>query len=367
MPKMKPLKVYLQYPWKFPDSPYYKYLVENPPGGVEFLNEVKQEGAITSKRFFKFAGISKKIIRFIFRVIYPSIPNAHYPRKGDYDLIHCAHCLSISRDVPWVADIEMNTSMFLTGKVGAPGIKKIRKLVMGDKCKKLLPWTEYAKEGILKVFPEFKDKLEVVYPAIPPKNNLKKRFNKKLKILFVARYFDIKGGLVALEILERLRREFGIEGIVVSVVPAEIKSKYPNLEIHDLMPQKELFNLMESSDLFLYPGSYDTFGFSLLEAMRFGLPILTIVTPNSASRREIVTLGKTGEYIELDKNLSGTLIGDYEEKAIDELIKRAELLIKNRKKIDQMRKECLKEITSGRFSILRRNRQLRRIYDEALE
>ena len=24
---MKPIKVYLQYPWKFPDSPYYKYLI----------------------------------------------------------------------------------------------------------------------------------------------------------------------------------------------------------------------------------------------------------------------------------------------------------------------------------------------------
>ncbi|MDE1848639.1 MAG: glycosyltransferase family 4 protein [Nanoarchaeota archaeon] len=363
---MKPIKVYLQYPWKFPDSPYYKSLVENPPKGVEFLNAVKGGGAITNKHMFKISGIAKRLIRLGFKIVYPSIPNAHYPRKGDYDLIHCAHCLSISKDKPWVADIEMNTSMFLTGRIGKLGERKIRNLVMDSKCKKLLPWTEYAKQGILDVFPEFGKKLEVVYPAIPARKNLKKSSNKRLRILFVARYFDIKGGLIALEILERLRAKYGVEGIIVSVVPDEIKLRYPHLKIYNLMPQQELFQLMESSDLFLYPGSYDTFGFALLEAMSFGLPILTIITPNSASRKEIVSAGKTGEYIELDKNLSGTSIGEYEERAISEIMKKAELFIKNRKRIEVMKKQCLKEISSGRFSLVKRNKQLRRIYEEAI-
>jgi len=50
----KPIKVYLQYPWKFPDSPYYKYLIESPPKGISFQNIQKQKGVITNKRFFWF-------------------------------------------------------------------------------------------------------------------------------------------------------------------------------------------------------------------------------------------------------------------------------------------------------------------------
>ncbi|MCL5730041.1 MAG: glycosyltransferase family 4 protein [Candidatus Pacearchaeota archaeon] len=363
---MKDIKVHLQYPWKFPDSPYYKYLVENPPEGVEFLNVSKQKGVITNRHFFKISNLLKRIIRLGVKIFYPSMPNAHLSPKGDFDLIHCAHCLSKNTDKPWVADIEMNTSMFLTGKVTLRGKEKIRRLVMSNNCKKLLPWTEYAKQEILDVFPEFGEKLEVVYPAIPARKNLKKSSNKRLRILFVARYFDIKGGLIALEILERLRAKYGVEGIIVSVVPDEIKLRYPHLNIYNLMPQQELFQLMESSDLFLYPGSYDTFGFALLEAMSFGLPILTIITPNSASRKEIVSAGKTGEYIELDKNLSGASIGEYEERAISEIMKKAELFIKNRKRIEVMKKQCLKEISSGRFSLVKRNKQLRRIYEEAI-
>ncbi len=35
------MKVYLQYPWKFPDSPYYKYLIDSLPDGIEYLNVKK--------------------------------------------------------------------------------------------------------------------------------------------------------------------------------------------------------------------------------------------------------------------------------------------------------------------------------------
>jgi len=40
----KKIKIYLQYPWKFPDSPYYKYLLKNPPKNVSFEGAKKQMG-----------------------------------------------------------------------------------------------------------------------------------------------------------------------------------------------------------------------------------------------------------------------------------------------------------------------------------
>ena len=45
------IKVYLQYPWKFPDSPYYKYLLQEVPKEIEYYNVKKQKGVITNKLF----------------------------------------------------------------------------------------------------------------------------------------------------------------------------------------------------------------------------------------------------------------------------------------------------------------------------
>ena len=51
----KKIKVYLQYPWKFPDSPYYKYLIQDCPKEIEYCNIEKQKGVITRKKFFLFS------------------------------------------------------------------------------------------------------------------------------------------------------------------------------------------------------------------------------------------------------------------------------------------------------------------------
>lgn len=59
----KKIKVGILYPWSFPDSPYYKYLIQNPPRNIEYLNVEKQKGAITSVKRFAFLNQLKRIIR----------------------------------------------------------------------------------------------------------------------------------------------------------------------------------------------------------------------------------------------------------------------------------------------------------------
>jgi glycosyltransferase involved in cell wall biosynthesis len=364
---MKPIKVHLQYPWKFPDSPYYKYLIDSPPEGIEFQNIKKQKGVITNKRFFWFSNFLKKNIRKWTNELNLAIPNAHLSPKGDYDLIHCAHCLSKNKDKPWVADIEMIPSFAISGWNTKKGKKKVNKILLKDNCKKILPWTESIKGEIIKNYPEIKNKVEVVYPAILEIKNLKKPKNKKLKVIFIARYFDIKGGLIALETMERLRKKYNIEGIVVSNVSEDLKKKYNKLKIYDLMPQNKLFELMQNSNLFLYPSSVDTFGFSLLEAMAFGLPIITINTWGTKSRKEIIKNKKTGFIFEVKEKLSFDKIGQKEKKVIKKLVENMSKLIENKKLREKMSKECIKEIKSGKFSIKERNKKLKRIYQEAIK
>lgn len=364
---MKKIKVYLQYPWKFPDSPYYKYLIDSPPEGIEFQNTKKQKGVITSKRFFWFSNFLKRNIRKWTNKLNLVISNTHLTFKGNYDLIHCAHCLSKNKDKPWVADIEMKGSLLISGENKKRGQQKVREILLNKNCKKILPWTESAKQDVLEIYPEIRDKIEVVYPAIPSVKNLKKPQNKKLKIIFISRYFHLKGGLMALKVLEELRKKYNLEGIVVSSVPENLKKKYSKLKIYNLLPQKKLFELMKESDLFLYPGSVDTFGFSLLEAMAFGLPTITINTTGTKSRKEIIKNNRTGIIFDVKEKLFFDKIKEKEKVVIKKLIKNTSVLIEDKKLREKMSKECIKTIKEGKFSIKERNKKLKRIYEEALK
>lgn len=361
---MTPTKIYLQYPWKFPDSPYYKYLLQEHPKEIKYLNVEKQKGVITNKRFFWFSNFLKRNLRRTISFLSLTFPNAHLSPKGDYDLIHCAHCLSKNKDKPWVADMESEWSFYI-GKRTKRAVRKTRKILTQKNCKKILPWTKSVKEDILQFYPEIKDKLEVVYPAIPEVKNLKKPKNKNLKIIFVARYFDIKGGLIALEVLERLRKKYGIEGIVVSNVSEELKKKYSKLKIYNLMSNKEVCKLLEASDLFLYPSAVDTFGFSLLEAMAYALPTITINTEGTKSRKEIIENNRTGIIFDVKEKISFYKIGKIEEKIMGKLIENSSKLIEDKVLRGKMSAECIKTIKSGKFSIKERNKKLKRIYEEA--
>jgi len=93
---MKKIKIYLQYPWRFfSDSPYYKYLIESPLENIEYINTKNQNGVITKSKKFIFSKHLKWRIRKAIYSFKISMVNAHLTRsKKDYDLIHCAHCLS---------------------------------------------------------------------------------------------------------------------------------------------------------------------------------------------------------------------------------------------------------------------------------
>jgi len=373
----KPIKVYLQYPWKFPDSPYYKYLVENPPERIEYLNAEKQKGVIINKRFFWFSNFLKRNIRRFVNLFELSLPNAHLTRiKQDYDLIHCAHCLSLNKDKPWIADFESEWQLYL-GKRTKRGVEKVRRILLDRNCKKIMPWTQTTANEIIEEFPEIKDKVEVVCPAIPVNKRIsKKNKNDKITILYATRYFWFKGGVIALEVYRKLKQKYDnkIELIFISDVPENIKRKYPELKIRNLVPQKELFGLYSKSDIFFYPSFVDTFGFGQLEAMGFGLPIVTVNTKYTKTKKEIIEDNKNGLVFDVEDIITKRLIDEKgklvireEKKIIDELFENCCNLINNKKLRQKMSKNCIKEIKNGKFSIERRNRQLKKIYEEALK
>tara|TARA_Y100000310_G_scaffold221576_1_gene223159 strand:+ start:14687 stop:15787 length:1101 start_codon:yes stop_codon:yes gene_type:complete len=366
---MEKIKIYLQYPWRFfSDSPYYKYLIENPPKNIKYINAEKQKGVITNSGKFLFSKHLKWRIREMIHLFKMPLINAHLTKSNEeYDLIHCAHCLSKNKDNPWVADFE-GMWQFYVGNKNYSLKEKIKKILLSKNCKKIIAWTIKIKENILKEFPEIKNKIEVVYPAIPmPK--IKRKKHKGINLLFIARYFYGKGGLHALDAIDQLTKKYkNVHGVFISEIPEHILKKYSEnkkIKFYELMSQKKLFkDVFSISDIFVYPGYRDSFGFSMLESMSFGIPVITV---NGFARKELIEDGKTGFVLDFSRDIKRSEFMEEKQEIIDKIVKKTTLLIKNKKLRNKMSKNCIKLIKKGKFSIKERNKKLEKIYEEALK
>ena len=105
-------------------------------------------------------------------------------------------------------------------------------------------------------------------------------------------------------------------------------------------------------------------------SLSFGLPVVTV---DGYARKDVVTGGKTGfvvdrttgiDYVRLERD------PDYYVPEVDllvnELVKKTSLLIENKTLLTEFRRNAIKEVDGGRFSLEVRNKKLRKIYLEAL-
>lgn len=367
----KKIKIFIQKPWVQSDSPYYKFLRENPPEGIEYVN-AKNFKLIQNKNKLKLNNWIKQNGKKWVRKFFPNLPNIHFTKDSEkYDLIHCAHCLSKNKNKSWVADMEHFGQFWLAPMAqNKHGSKKwILPYILSNNCKKIMPWTEWSKNNILKRFPELKDKIELVYPAVPERK-FKKKKTGKIKLLFVGRNFYLKGGEVAIKVVDELSRKYeNVEGVIVSDTPSVILKKYSKnkkITFYNLLSQEKLFReIYPSCDIFLYPTFSDTFGFAILEAQSFGLPVITQKTRSTHTLHETIREGETGFIIE-NLGASGE-DRNFNKKIIREIIINTEKLIKSKPLLKKMSKNCLKEIKSGKFSIRKRNEKLKKIYSDALK
>ncbi|MEK6917448.1 MAG: glycosyltransferase family 4 protein [Nanoarchaeota archaeon] len=365
---MKKIKVYLQFPWNISDSQYYKSLIENPPEGVEYKNTTSRIGMISSGKKLAWFNFLKRQIRSWTKKFGMVIVNSHLTKtNGDFDLIHCAHCLSKNLDKPWVADFESWWQMWISGRDSIRGRDKVLEILKRKECKKILTWTPAAKVEIEKKFPEIKNKLEVVTFAMPFRK-IKKKNKKEKVLLFVSRYFFHKGGLHALEVFDRItKQEKNVRAILVSDVPENIKEKYSlnkKIQIHGLMSSSKIIKeIFPMADIFVYPGYSDTFGFVFVEALSFGLPIVTV---EGFSRNFIVKDGETGFIIKKDAEIEIEALGKKEEIIVQRMVEKTLTILKDEKLRRKMSQNCIEEVKNGKFSIKERNSKLKKIYEGAI-
>lgn len=351
------IKVFIQYPWIKPDSPYYTYLLDHTPEDIEYVNPlIRSKKIISGQEFLSNNQTKSKLRNLIFKSKIP-LPNARYTfMTREADIIHCPFCISLNH-YPWICDWEIWWQGMLSNVDNNLGIWITKKILQQKSCKKILCWSEETRKRMLEMFNNDKiitSKSIVVYQAVPviQNNQMLRIHEKEVNLLFIARYFYAKGGKEAVELINQLTKKYKfINGYIISDTPKEILDKYHDndqLIFLPVMDRQKLYNYYSLADIFIYPGISDSFGWMFLEAMSYGLPIITM--PGYA-RREIV-----------EDSVNGFVCKDPED-----MFKKTESLVLNRTKRRLIGTSGFELVHKGKFSFEVKNKKLREIYGEAIK
>lgn len=355
----------------------YQEIVNFPPKGVEYLGVGKN---IKKGKYYQ----SKKLKEWLGYLIQKmKTPRMVFVKPGNYDIIHSSRGIIPLNNKPWVIDMEHVHSFFgLNPKLIKNKFWKrfIEQRLSSKNCKAILCHCEATKKAFFRYLDcnSFRDKIKVLYPA-SHEINLEKKKHKKIRILVVISLFYHKGGPQILEAFSKLEKKYkNIELWIKADAPEEFKKKYASKNIkwfpyfENILPRKELLKKFHSQcDIFVYPSFCDSFGYSLIDALLTGLPV---VTTNLFAFPEIIKNNKNGFIINipgyrlengfLQVHPHKKIIPSENKKIVNGLIDKIGRLIKNKKLRDKMRNENLFLIKEGRFSIKERNKLLERVYTE---
>lgn len=288
---------------------------------------------------------------------------------------------------PFVVDFEHIRALFNFGIITEQKKEEVFKVLNDDSCKWILPWSEAAKNTLMKCYPKdfnkLTSKVKVIYPALPIYKNIYKnqidhsivKNNSHRKFLFIGKEFRRKGLLETLNaFLILISKHNDIEIHCVATVPINIKKQFKHKNIYfynSSFSQEELIKkFFLTCDVFILPTHADTFGMVLLEALACGMPV---ITTDQFAAKEIIDDGLNG--ILLKSNvlpLNNTLFpkilrsdieySNPEQYLINTIVKRVDELCENWSKVDEMKLHSIQNFkVDGKFSIDSRNEILRKL------
>lgn len=374
----------------------YKELTCCPPEGYSFL--VEKNGAVPIEGKVQALNkilVKNQFVKFQYDIMRPILYYAYRITQKTtirkYDLLYASQHIDYGK-MPWIVDLEHAGALAAYGNINVLG-NIVEKYLSSDCCKKIIPWSNMAKESLLYSYDcrKFVDKIEVVNLAVRPKNFVKLFNDDVINLLFVgtanpiniADSFAMKGGLEVLEAFDILSKKYSnIKLTVRSYVPSNIKTKYgnlPNVEIIDTpLPHSSLDMIFKQSAIFLFP-AHSTPGMAILDAMSYELPV--IATDVWATNEQIED-GKNGLLIKGRPDLSyfdekfiprwGTpsfmnKLGETEPRMLADLVEKTSMLIEDEKLRRRLGRTGRQLVETGKFSTKLRNQKLRKIFDEATQ
>lgn len=376
----------------------FSSILDYPPEGFKIIR--KKQNQFSSKiNNIKSYRFSLQLFHN-YQVMY-LLCNAHFYLSYVYekdmsniDLILSAHRIMHIKKIPWVVMIEYVGDL-------CPKIYDMKKIhlyksyieknLKSNNCKRIIPYLNIEKQTLFKYLDcsKFKEKITVVHLSVKPKEFNKKYNKENLSILFMGTSnvsnieysFKERGGVEVLEAFNEISNKYSnIELIIRAKIPRDILVKFskllskPNIKIIDrIIPLNKFRSLMENSDMLLFPG-YITPAMTFIDAMSYEIPI---IATDWRGNNEMIQDNVTGYLIRSPYRLKPVLPLSRQEKkiifskgpdslVIQELIEKMSILIEEKKLRQKMGRSARKEIETGKFSIKKRNSQLKEIFNDAL-
>lgn len=381
-------------------------LLDNPPKNLKFILNRQKVDIISAKLLNNNVGIFKKLLiilklmygkffdLFNIPVIRISIPQKKY--YFDYYLENFHLVLSHKKILIYQLENIADLVGYNFKKLKSTLCRLIlRKYLLSKRCKYIFCMSKASKSSAIKTLnipKRYDPKFQVIYPTLQPYNIKQKLDKKSIKLLFIASVhksdkgynFYMKGGKLTLQAYEKIREKYNnVELIYKGYVPNRYKECFkniPGIKYYLRVSREKLLELYEKSDIFLFPTYGDTFGFTFIEAMAHGLPIVSI--NNNFATPELVIDNETGLLAETTlkflKYPRGNIYPKWLKKRIwlenlkreddtvgvKNIIKKIELLIENEDLRKKYSENSRKRLENGDLSIIFRNKKMFHLFKQ---
>ncbi len=295
-------------------------------------------------------------------------------------LAHFCNGVKLAPGRRWVADMESAKVFFRAYEemLDPDKIGSAQGRIETGECVALLPLTEAAKRTITRLFNTRNIRVRVIYPTVhadapPPKAA------RRDVILFVGgswrdRSFEAKGGREVAEAWLRIRKSYpGFRFLMLSTPPPSLSEtlRRSGIEVGYLPRHTLLSEIYPRTRVIVLPSMMDTVGYSVLEGMYFGaVPIVSdhFAMPELVGDAGLVVRAPTGIWRpDGSPNLSfgeELALGPFEE-LTECLLDHLHGLLGDEGLWSRLSEACWRRLRSPPFSVEHRNRELRRIYEEA--
>lgn len=219
-------------------------------------------------------------------------------QEADVDVIE-AVLSPIITSKPWFYSLACYEEAIPFDVFGLPLPKPIRNQLVCSLFKKpnfksLIFWSEAGKKTLASYggFAQehwIWNKSEVLYPAIKEQKPKTDYQIKRINLLFNGNFF-IKGGANVVDAFERLQQETNLpvnltlccdENLDFHVGEVGLREYYlrkiksnPDIKLGRVSREVFVNQILPNTDIYLLPSYGDAFGFAILEAMSFGIPVI---------------------------------------------------------------------------------------------
>ena len=366
----------------------YSEIIRNPPPGyaIEYRDKFIQNSRIYTLDNKAANPVLRELIYHLKPIIYIASQKKQKNNFEGYDMVYASQHVLFNSSIPWITDLEFVNALAAFGNVSL--IKNwIRKQLETEKCKFIMPWSEWAKETLILSmdYSKFKEKIKVIRYTVNPKKVVKHKHDG-IEFLFVGssnpmnvkniQFKNLKETILA---FNRISEKYdGVHLTLRSYLPPNLKflvEHNPMISIIDsFLDIEDLYKLYLNADIFVLP-SHETCGIAILDAMSFELPVIAM---NIYDMPEVITHMQNGILIDGHKDMQYYTKykspSDYSWKFVsgirkysDYIVNQLELyfakLVEDSSLRNKLAVEARKTIEKGRLSIEKRNKDLAEVFE----